>query len=118
MKNMKMVDAIREALREELARDENVFLIGEAIGGSQGGVQGGFAGQVMAVVQDDRHVGVVVTHFGTLRAQQFDDGRASARLRRAAGTTSHDPVHAIGGNAARETAELSAGFPLYPGLAY
>jgi pyruvate/2-oxoglutarate/acetoin dehydrogenase E1 component len=38
MKNMKMVDAIREALREELQRDENVFLIGEAIGGSQGGI--------------------------------------------------------------------------------
>ncbi len=38
MKNMKMVDAIREALREELARDENVFLIGEAIGGNQGGI--------------------------------------------------------------------------------
>jgi 2-oxoisovalerate dehydrogenase E1 component beta subunit len=37
MKNMKMVDAIREALREELARDENVFLLGEALGGRQGG---------------------------------------------------------------------------------
>ena len=36
MKNMKMVDAIREALREELQRDENVFLIGEAIGGNAG----------------------------------------------------------------------------------
>lgn len=38
MKNMKMVDAIREALREELQRDENVFLLGEAIGGMQGGI--------------------------------------------------------------------------------
>ena len=38
MKNMKMVDAIREALREEMQRDENVFLIGEAIGGMQGGI--------------------------------------------------------------------------------
>jgi pyruvate/2-oxoglutarate/acetoin dehydrogenase E1 component len=38
MKNMKMADAIREALREELQRDENVFLIGEAIGGMQGGI--------------------------------------------------------------------------------
>lgn len=37
MKNMKMVDAIREALREEMIRDENVFLLGEAIGGRQGG---------------------------------------------------------------------------------
>jgi pyruvate/2-oxoglutarate/acetoin dehydrogenase E1 component len=38
MKNMKMVDAIREALREEMHRDEDVFLIGEAIGGLQGGI--------------------------------------------------------------------------------
>jgi pyruvate/2-oxoglutarate/acetoin dehydrogenase E1 component len=38
MKNMKMVEAIREALREELQRDEDVFLIGEAIGGMQGGI--------------------------------------------------------------------------------
>ena len=38
MKNMKMVDAIREALREEMQRDEDVFLIGEAIGGMQGGI--------------------------------------------------------------------------------
>jgi pyruvate/2-oxoglutarate/acetoin dehydrogenase E1 component len=37
MKRMKMVDAIREALREEMRRDEDVFLIGEAIGGLQGG---------------------------------------------------------------------------------
>lgn len=37
MKNMKMVDAIRETLREEMIRDENVFLLGEAIGGRQGG---------------------------------------------------------------------------------
>ena len=38
MKNMKMVDAIREALREEMHRDEDVFLLGEAIGGLQGGI--------------------------------------------------------------------------------
>ena len=38
MKNMKMVDAIREALYEEMQRDEDVFLIGEAIGGMQGGI--------------------------------------------------------------------------------
>jgi len=37
MKNMKMVDAIHEALREEMTRDENVFLLGEALGGRQGG---------------------------------------------------------------------------------
>ena len=37
MKNMKMADAIREALREEMRRDEDVFLLGEAIGGRQGG---------------------------------------------------------------------------------
>lgn len=37
MKNMKLVEAIREALREEMHRDEDVFLIGEAIGGMQGG---------------------------------------------------------------------------------
>ncbi|HCC78550.1 MAG TPA: alpha-ketoacid dehydrogenase subunit beta [Anaerolineae bacterium] len=37
MKNMKMVDAIREALREEMLHDEDVFLLGEALGGVQGG---------------------------------------------------------------------------------
>ena len=40
MKNMKMVDAIREALREEMLRDEDVFLLGEALGGVQGGSVG------------------------------------------------------------------------------
>ncbi len=38
MKNMKYVEAIREALREEMLRDQRVFLIGEAIGGKQEGV--------------------------------------------------------------------------------
>ena len=37
MKNMKFVDALREGLREEMLRDENVFLLGEAIGKKQGG---------------------------------------------------------------------------------
>ena len=38
MKNMKYVEAIREALREEMLRDKRVFLIGEALGGKQEGV--------------------------------------------------------------------------------
>lgn len=37
MRKMKFVDALREGLREEMIRDENVFLIGEAIGKKQGG---------------------------------------------------------------------------------
>ena len=37
MKTMRFMDAINEALCEELARDEKVFLIGEEIGGIQGG---------------------------------------------------------------------------------
>jgi len=37
MKKMKFVDALREGLREEMRRDENVFLLGEAIGKKQGG---------------------------------------------------------------------------------
>jgi len=37
MKKMKFVDALREGLREEMLRDENVFLLGEAIGKKQGG---------------------------------------------------------------------------------
>jgi pyruvate/2-oxoglutarate/acetoin dehydrogenase E1 component len=38
MKNMKIVDALRETLRDEMIRDKDVFLIGEAIGGGQEGV--------------------------------------------------------------------------------
>jgi pyruvate/2-oxoglutarate/acetoin dehydrogenase E1 component len=37
-RTMKYVDAIREALAEELSRDGNVFLMGEAIGGDQQGI--------------------------------------------------------------------------------
>jgi pyruvate/2-oxoglutarate/acetoin dehydrogenase E1 component len=37
MKTMKYADAINEALKEEILRDDNVFVIGEAIGGEQGG---------------------------------------------------------------------------------
>lgn len=37
MRQIKFVDAIKEGLREELIRDEQVFLVGEAIGGMQGG---------------------------------------------------------------------------------
>ena len=37
MSKMKFVDALREGIREEMLRDENVFLIGEAIGKKQGG---------------------------------------------------------------------------------
>ena len=37
MRKMKYVDALREGIREEMLRDENVFLIGEAIGKKQGG---------------------------------------------------------------------------------
>lgn len=37
MRKMKFVDALREGLREEMLRDENVFLLGEAIGKKQGG---------------------------------------------------------------------------------
>ncbi|MDD5017316.1 MAG: transketolase C-terminal domain-containing protein [Eubacteriales bacterium] len=37
MKNMKFVDALRDGLREELIRDDKVFLFGECIGGEQGG---------------------------------------------------------------------------------
>jgi len=37
MRKIKFVDALREGLREEMLRDENVFLIGEAIGKKQGG---------------------------------------------------------------------------------
>ena len=38
MKEMKYVEALREALREEMLNDEKVFLIGEGIGGKQEGV--------------------------------------------------------------------------------
>lgn len=38
MARMKYVEAIREALRQELKRDEKIFLIGEAMGGGQQGV--------------------------------------------------------------------------------
>jgi pyruvate/2-oxoglutarate/acetoin dehydrogenase E1 component len=34
---MKFVDALREGIREEMLRDDNVFLLGEAIGKKQGG---------------------------------------------------------------------------------
>jgi len=37
MKRMKFVDALRDGIREEMLRDENVFLLGEAIGKKQGG---------------------------------------------------------------------------------
>ena len=37
MRKMKFVDALREGLREEMLRDEDVFLLGEAIGKKQGG---------------------------------------------------------------------------------
>ena len=37
MRQMKFVDALREGIREEMLRDENVFLLGEAIGKKQGG---------------------------------------------------------------------------------
>jgi 2-oxoisovalerate dehydrogenase E1 component len=37
-RNIKYVEALREALREELSRDERVFLMGESIGGMQEGV--------------------------------------------------------------------------------
>ena len=37
MRTIKFVDALREGLREEMLRDENVFLLGEAIGRKQGG---------------------------------------------------------------------------------
>ena len=37
-RTMKYVDAIREALAEELSRDGSVFLMGEAIGGDQQGI--------------------------------------------------------------------------------
>ena len=38
MKEMRYVEALREALREEMLNDEKVFLIGEGIGGKQEGV--------------------------------------------------------------------------------
>ncbi len=37
-KTMQYVEALREALREEMLRDEHVFLMGEGIGGEQQGV--------------------------------------------------------------------------------
>ncbi len=37
-KQMQYVEAIREALREEMARDQRVFLLGEGLGGGQQGV--------------------------------------------------------------------------------
>ena len=37
MRKIKFVDALREGIREEMLRDENVFLLGEAIGKKQGG---------------------------------------------------------------------------------
>lgn len=37
MKTMKFIDALREGMREELLRDDKVFLFGECIGGEQGG---------------------------------------------------------------------------------
>jgi acetoin:2,6-dichlorophenolindophenol oxidoreductase subunit beta len=38
MRTIKYVDALREALREEMSRDEKVFLMGESIGGKQDGI--------------------------------------------------------------------------------
>jgi 2-oxoisovalerate dehydrogenase E1 component len=37
-RTLKYVEALREALREEMQRDERVFLIGESIGGQQDGI--------------------------------------------------------------------------------
>ena len=37
MKRMKYIDALREGLREEMLRDETVFLLGECIAGEHGG---------------------------------------------------------------------------------
>ena len=36
MKRLSIAEALREAMREEMARDERVFLIGEDIGIPQG----------------------------------------------------------------------------------
>jgi acetoin:2,6-dichlorophenolindophenol oxidoreductase subunit beta len=38
MAKMKYVEALREALRQEMQRDESIYLIGEALGGGQQGV--------------------------------------------------------------------------------
>ncbi len=38
MREIKYVEALREALREEMLRDERVFLMGESIGGKQDGI--------------------------------------------------------------------------------
>ncbi|MBN1299403.1 MAG: alpha-ketoacid dehydrogenase subunit beta [Actinobacteria bacterium] len=38
MAKMKYVEALREALRQEMQRDEKIYLIGEALGGGQQGV--------------------------------------------------------------------------------
>jgi pyruvate/2-oxoglutarate/acetoin dehydrogenase E1 component len=38
MREIKYVEALREALREEMQRDESVFLMGESIGGKQDGI--------------------------------------------------------------------------------
>jgi acetoin:2,6-dichlorophenolindophenol oxidoreductase subunit beta len=38
LNQIKYVDAVREALREEMLRDEKVFLLGESIGGKQNGI--------------------------------------------------------------------------------
>ncbi len=38
MAKMKYVEALREAIRQEMHRDERIFLIGEALGGDQQGV--------------------------------------------------------------------------------
>ncbi len=38
MREIKYVEALREALREEMNRDERVFLMGESIGGKQDGI--------------------------------------------------------------------------------
>jgi pyruvate/2-oxoglutarate/acetoin dehydrogenase E1 component len=38
MREIKYVEALREALREEMHRDERVFLMGESIGGKQDGI--------------------------------------------------------------------------------
>lgn len=40
MKEMRFIDALREGMIEEMRRDENVFQIGESIGGVQGGIFG------------------------------------------------------------------------------
>ena len=37
-RTLKYVEALREALREEMLRDERVFLMGESIGGQQDGI--------------------------------------------------------------------------------